>query len=193
MVDLEELGADCASASANGPYFRALCGSTEVASFRRQLLSWYAASRRRLPWRGDPAPWSESKARKVAVSPVTRVKLDSRAADVFPTLRARDEQREGRLVIDLEDEKDEVATKFMVPCAYGVWVSEVMLQQTQVEVVIPYWTRWMKRFPTLDTLAAASEEEVNSYWAGLGFYGRARRLHQGAQYVTWNFLSIRFV
>lgn len=183
MVDLEEIGAASAGrASANGPYFRALCGSTEVASFRRQLLSWYAASRRRLPWRGDPEPWSESKARKV-VKPVKRVKLESRAAEVFPTLRATNEQREGRLVIDLEDEKDEF-TKFMVPCAYGVWVSEVMLQQTQVEVVIPYWTRWMKRFPTLDSLAAASEEEVNSYWAGLGFYGRARRLHQGAQYVT---------
>lgn len=185
MVDLEELGAASASADcANGPYFRALCGSTEeVASFRRQLSTWYAASRRRLPWRGDPEPWSESKAKKVAVSPVTRVKLESRAAEVFPTLRATDEKRE-RIVIDVEDEKDEVVTKFTVPCAYGIWVSEVMLQQTQVEVVIPYWTRWMKRFPTLDSLAAASEEEVNSYWAGLGFYGRARRLHQGAQYVT---------
>lgn len=189
MVDLEEIGAASAGrASANGPYFRALCGSTEVASFRRQLLSWYAASRRRLPWRGDPEPWSESKAKKVprkVAQSVKRVKLESRAADVFPTLRATDEKREGRIVIDVEDEKDdEVVSKSMVPCAYGVWVSEVMLQQTQVEVVIPYWTRWMKRFPTLDSLAAASEEEVNSYWAGLGFYGRARRLHQGAQYVT---------
>lgn len=185
MADLEEIGAG--SASANGPYFRALCGSTEVDLFRRQLLTWYASSRRRLPWRGDPEPWSGSKAKKVprkVAQPVKRVKLESRAADVFPTLRATDEKRERRLVIDLEDEKDEVVTKSMVPCAYGVWVSEVMLQQTQVEVVIPYWTRWMKRFPTLDSLAAASEEEVNSYWAGLGFYGRARRLHQGAQYVT---------
>ncbi|CAK9036830.1 Adenine DNA glycosylase (MutY homolog) (hMYH), partial [Durusdinium trenchii] len=67
--------------------------------------------------------------------------------------------------------------------SYGVWVSEVMLQQTQVAVVIPYWTRWMRRFPTLNDLAAAPLEEVNALWAGLGFYGRARRLHEGAKYV----------
>ena len=174
MVDLEEIGA-------NGPYFRPFCGH-EVDLFRRQLLTWYASSRRRLPWRGDPEPWSESKAKKQRKE-VKLVKAESRSADVFPTLRATGDDDRERLVIDVEDEKDEFVTKF-TPCAYGVWVSEVMLQQTQVEVVIPYWTRWMKRFPTLDSLAAASEEEVNSYWAGLGFYGRARRLHQGAQYVS---------
>ena len=52
------------------------------------------------------------------------------------------------------------------------------------QVVIPYWTRWMRRFPTVHRLAEASPEEVNGLWAGLGFYGRARRLHEGAKHVV---------
>jgi len=67
--------------------------------------------------------------------------------------------------------------------AYGVWVSEIMLQQTRVEAVIPYYLKWMKRFPTIQSLALASEDDVNSHWAGLGFYRRARMLHQGAKRI----------
>ena len=64
-----------------------------------------------------------------------------------------------------------------------VWVSEVMLQQTRVETVIPYFERWMKRFPTIRSLARASQREVLSEWEGLGYYARARNLHQAAQIV----------
>lgn len=67
---------------------------------------------------------------------------------------------------------------------YGVWVSEVMLQQTQVATVIDYYNRWMKKWPTVQKLAAASLEEVNRMWAGLGYYSRGRRLHEGAQKVV---------
>ncbi len=67
---------------------------------------------------------------------------------------------------------------------YPVWVSEVMLQQTRVESVIPYYERWMKRFPTIDTLARASQQEVLSEWEGLGYYSRARNLHRAAQIVS---------
>lgn len=67
--------------------------------------------------------------------------------------------------------------------AYGTWVSEIMLQQTRVETVIAYWHRWMDRFPTLNHLAAASPEEVNSCWAGLGYYRRAQNLLKGAKHV----------
>ena len=56
-----------------------------------------------------------------------------------------------------------------------------MLQQTQLQVVLPYWTRWMERFPTVLALAEADEQEVLLLWQGLGYYSRARRLHQGAQ------------
>lgn len=58
--------------------------------------------------------------------------------------------------------------------AYEVWVSEIMLQQTRVETVIDYYNKWMKRFPTVRSLAEASLDEVNSLWAGLGYYRRAK-------------------
>ncbi|MEA5414424.1 8-oxo-dGTP diphosphatase MutT [Synechococcus sp. BA-132 BA5] len=64
---------------------------------------------------------------------------------------------------------------------FGVWVAEVMLQQTQLAVVRPYWHRWMAAFPDLGALAAASEHDVLMLWQGLGYYARARRLHGGAQ------------
>ncbi len=64
---------------------------------------------------------------------------------------------------------------------YAVWVSEVMLQQTRVETVIPYFLRWMERFPDVRSLAAASEQEVLGVWEGLGYYTRARHLWQAAQ------------
>nr|XP_031320872.1 adenine DNA glycosylase isoform X3 [Camelus dromedarius] len=67
--------------------------------------------------------------------------------------------------------------------AYAVWVSEVMLQQTQVATVINYYTRWMQKWPTLQDLASASLEEVNQLWAGLGYYSRGRRLQEGARKV----------
>ncbi len=66
---------------------------------------------------------------------------------------------------------------------YAVWVSEIMLQQTQVETVIPYFERWMARFPTIAALAAASQQDVLSAWEGLGYYSRARNLHRAAQMV----------
>ncbi len=66
---------------------------------------------------------------------------------------------------------------------YRVWVSEIMLQQTQVKTVIPYYRRFMRRFPSLKKLASASRDEVLQYWAGLGYYSRGRNLHRAAQQV----------
>ncbi len=70
------------------------------------------------------------------------------------------------------------------PSPYAVWVSEVMLQQTQVAVVIPYFERWMKRFPSIGKLAEAHLDEIIKLWEGLGYYSRARSLHEGAKYVV---------
>ncbi|GIS14059.1 MAG: hypothetical protein CM15mP116_06420 [Synechococcus sp.] len=67
---------------------------------------------------------------------------------------------------------------------YGIWIAEVMLQQTQLAVALPYWTRWMAAFPTLEALAAASLDEVRLQWQGLGYYSRARRLHEAAQLLV---------
>ncbi|XP_062204031.1 adenine DNA glycosylase [Phragmites australis] len=97
------------------------------AVLRAQLLRWYDAHRRDLPWRS-----------------------------------ASGEQEER---------------------AYAVWVSEVMLQQTRVPVVVGYYGRWMARWPTVRSLAAATQEEVNELWAGLGYYRRARFLLEGAKQI----------
>ncbi|MFM8396503.1 MAG: A/G-specific adenine glycosylase, partial [Pirellula sp.] len=64
--------------------------------------------------------------------------------------------------------------------AYRIWISECMLQQTQVATVIPYYDRFLKRFPDVGTLAAAELDEVYQLWAGLGYYRRARQLHSAA-------------
>ncbi len=67
---------------------------------------------------------------------------------------------------------------------YAIWVSEVMLQQTQVATVIPYWERFLARFPTVESLAAAPLPEVLALWSGLGYYSRARNLHRAAQEIV---------
>ncbi|GAB4268878.1 MAG: A/G-specific adenine glycosylase [Candidatus Promineifilaceae bacterium] len=67
---------------------------------------------------------------------------------------------------------------------YAIWISEIMLQQTQVATVIPYYERWMTRFPTVADLAAASLDEVLKMWEGLGYYSRARNLHEAARVVV---------
>jgi A/G-specific adenine glycosylase len=73
------------------------------------------------------------------------------------------------------------------PDPYAVWVSEIMLQQTRVEAVIPYFEKWMRLFPTIRALAAASEQDVLNAWEGLGYYSRARNLHKAAKTVTENY------
>ncbi len=66
---------------------------------------------------------------------------------------------------------------------YRVWISEIMLQQTQVLTVIPYFQRFMQSFPDIATLADAHQDEVLSHWSGLGYYARARNLHKAAQHI----------
>lgn len=67
---------------------------------------------------------------------------------------------------------------------YRVWISELMLQQTRVDQVIPYFNRFMRRFPSLKSLAAASQEDVLKLWEGLGYYSRARNLHKAAHIIA---------
>lgn len=73
------------------------------------------------------------------------------------------------------------------PNPYAVWVSEIMLQQTRVETVIPYFHKWMKLFPTVKDLAKADEQDVLNAWEGLGYYSRARNLHKAAKIVAEKF------
>ena len=67
---------------------------------------------------------------------------------------------------------------------YRIWVSEIMLQQTRAQAVIPYYQRFLDRFPTVERLAAAAEQDVLALWAGLGYYSRARNLRRAAQQVV---------
>ncbi len=69
------------------------------------------------------------------------------------------------------------------PAPYHVWISEIMLQQTRIETVIPYYRRFMERFPSVEALAGAEEEEILKLWEGLGYYSRARRLKPAAQMI----------
>eukprot|EP01038_Epipyxis_sp_PR26KG_P015567 gene15567-21020_t len=79
---------------------------------------------------------------------------------------------------------DDINFESSIVTPYGTWVSEVMLQQTRVETVIKYWIKWMERFPTIEKLSQANSEEVNKYWAGLGYYRRAQQLLLGAKLVV---------
>jgi A/G-specific adenine glycosylase len=171
--------------------------STEAVEIREALLTWYVEHRRKLPWRGDPPPWQGSTAKKVlankkkqptkdnaekgkqkGIQEFFAVKKESTPSELSVT-----ETETATATTTAENQDDEVETAFTVT-AYGVWVSEIMLQQTRVEAVIPYWIKWMKVFPTVQDLAAADPETVNALWAGLGFYRRARLLQQAAVVVT---------
>ncbi len=73
------------------------------------------------------------------------------------------------------------------PDPYAVWVSEIMLQQTTVQTVLPYFARWMTAFPTLEALARASLDDVLKLWQGLGYYARAKKMHECAQVLLRDF------
>jgi A/G-specific adenine glycosylase len=67
---------------------------------------------------------------------------------------------------------------------YAIWVSEIMLQQTQVKTVIPFWERWLRSLPTLEALAQAKPEEIHKLWEGLGYYTRVRNMQKAAQQIV---------
>ena len=75
---------------------------------------------------------------------------------------------------------------------YPIWVSEIMLQQTRAQAVIPYYRRFLERFPTVEALAAAAEDDVLALWSGLGYYSRARNLRRAAQHIAAAVGSIAF-
>jgi len=82
----------------------------------------------------------------------------------------------------MEDGSDPHAPRDVT--AYGIWVSEVMLQQTRADSVIPYWRRFLEAFPTPAALASRPVEDLLDLWAGLGYYARARHLHAAARRVV---------
>ncbi len=67
---------------------------------------------------------------------------------------------------------------------YAIWVSEIMLQQTQVKTVIPFWNRWLRELPTIESAAKASSAKIHKLWEGLGYYTRVRNLQKAAQQIV---------
>ena len=101
------------------------------------------------------------------------------------TLTPRQFQRAVLAWYDEHGRKDLPWQKKITP--YRVWISEIMLQQTQVSTVIPYFERFMQRFPDVATLAAAPSDEVLHHWTGLGYYARARNLHKASKQIVNEF------
>lgn len=126
-----------------------------VESFQATLLDWFDRNRRDLPWRRPLAPHLRHR-RPVDADRTATAWHDPGGADA------------GAVPLD----------------PYAVLVSETMLQQTQVATVIPYFTRWMRRFPTVRALALADETEVLKSWEGLGYYRRARNLYNAARIIV---------
>jgi len=166
----------------------------EVSFIRRELLKWYDANRRKLPWRGDPPPYhtsknSHSEQNKVnkkdnaqptsksqkKISSFFKRPVPSKPAPKVPSCKI---ERPAESTTSPHESVGRVAVS-----PYATWVSEIMCQQTRVETVIRYFQKWMATFPTVQALAAATLDEVNSVWAGLGYYRRARMLHEGAKMV----------
>ncbi len=100
-----------------------------------------------------------------------------------PTPFERNAQEIARLLLEWYDRHARRLPWRDQPSPYRVWVSEIMLQQTRVDTVLPYFERWVERFPTIEDLAKASEQEVLQAWEGLGYYSRARNLHRAARLV----------
>lgn len=150
----------------------------QLRNVRINLLAWYDVHRRRLPWRGDPY---------IAAAHQNKSKSSKELSLLSFINNAEPESEFG-----LCDVKKNIPGEFTCNSSprkvspYETWVSEIMLQQTRVETVVDYFLRWMDVFPTVETLANASVDAVNAQWAGLGYYRRARMLHEGAKFVMEN-------
>ena len=168
----------------------------EVDAIRSHLLAWYRANRRRLPWRGDPPPYGAA-AKQQHIQPHNSNDNNNTAtSSTTPNTLSRYftplSSSSPASPINKRPKPSPPSTASAAPptgvsrvpvSAYGVWVSEVMLQQTRVETVIAYYTRWMTLFPTIAQLATATADDVNTAWSGLGYYRRARLLHEAAKHV----------
>jgi A/G-specific adenine glycosylase len=121
-------------------------GNDELTSVRRSLMAWYYRNRRSLPWRRPDATATPNTHDALAHDNNGSSSLSSLPSTPTFSSQVTDQQQH----------------------AYGVWVSEMMCQQTRVATVIDYYNRWMTRLPTLASLAAATIEDVHTLWAGLG-------------------------
>jgi A/G-specific adenine glycosylase len=125
--------------------------SNTLDQIRKDLVSWFYKNARSLPWRVDL---------------ITPNRFYQKMTE--ETNRTQPQQEINPVSINLRD-------------PYKTWISEIMLQQTQVVTVVRYFNEWMIRFPTIEALALADESEILQSWAGLGYYSRARNIHKTAK------------
>ena len=112
------------------------------------------------------------------------VERSSDSADHFPELDAAWLRTFRRRVVNWFEKHARLLPFRETRDPYRVWVSEVMLQQTTVAAVVPFYERFLERFPTVESLAAATEHDVLRSWEGLGYYSRARNLHAAAKRIV---------
>ncbi|KAG6543097.1 hypothetical protein Mapa_015346 [Marchantia paleacea] len=203
VVDIEEIPPSHSSYSFS---------EEDAASIRSSLLRWYDEHHRILPWRQNShsrqrqlmtdGSHEELRTPNGAVDEeAPEDRPANQAGDVASCLVELKNLKGGKAVgkketrnnskraISDDGQNSDRQDYSKIPVtddqrAYEVWVSEMMLQQTQVATVIEYYRRWMEAWPTVHHLAQASQEEVNTLWAGLGYYRRARFLLEGAKQIV---------
>jgi len=141
-----------------------------------RLLQWYDEKHRALPWRRN-AFSKHCEPTDVVLRKQDKDKDDTKT-------KTKHEEAMAYWQLDVCDKRGAARNVPLDQYAYGVWVSEIMSQQTQIERVSVYWQKWMAKWPTVSALADATQEEVNEMWAGLGYYRRARFLLEGAKHVA---------
>ena len=175
----------------------------QAPEITRRLSEWFNLNRRKLPWRGDEEPeggWdgrggldggglvkegggAEGKKQKEAKKQKTLHGFFKASSP--PPSSSTSTSKSPSSATAPEAPPTPAAPIPVTP--YSVWISETMLQQTRVSAVVPFYLRWMSTLPTVQHLAAATDDEVNGLWAGLGFYRRARNLQKGAKHVVAEF------
>ena len=142
----------------------------ELVNIPEKIVSWYLTHRRKLPWRGDSPPFSKTAEIK------TSSKRDSKQASVTNFFASKKQKKQEAVPppTDYPFLQNGIT-------AYTEYISEIMLQQTRVDTVIDKYLQWMTRFPTIEALSKATDEEVNALWSGLGYYRRAQYLVKGAR------------
>lgn len=184
-VSSDEHGAPDAAAATHSAKYHTL-SDAQARQAQQQLVAWFAKHRRFLPWRGDAPPYGKAEsaiANKNNNTSARKRKPLNNQTDFLETV-AEPTAAKAAAKQAVEQPQRSSAMSFGNDGGYGVWVSEVMLQQTRVEAVIPFWGKWMAALPTVEALAAADEDTVQKLWSGLGFYRRSRQLHSGAKQVV---------
>ena len=157
----------------------------EIHSINAKLTEWYNVNRRKLPWRGDPPPYGKNAKIKEPARKKRKLTKQTQISSYFKASAKSSASSNSNSDCDVKE--FEVTEPMLAINPYHIWISEVMLQQTKVETVIDYYIRWMHSFPNLIALSEATLDEVNACWAGLGYYKRAKFLHEASKEIIERF------